>query len=414
MLRSMISAASALRYHQTFMDVVGNNIANVNTTAFKSGRVTFQEMMNQVLSSGSGPAADGSRGGINPVQIGLGMMIGGVDTLFTQGALQSTGRVSDLAIQGDGFFVFQGSNQQYYSRDGNLDVATDGTLVNPTTGFHVLGWQANANGVVNTAQPLGPITIPLGQGLTAKATNQLVMGGNLDASAVTGATSAFSGSVLVYDSLGNPLNVTLNFQKTGNDAWNVTVSETETAITGVTITPAALTFSTSGRLTGTTTLAMNLTLNNGAATPQAVAVDMSMVTQLTSSSEVALTSQNGVAAGALTGFNVTAAGEVVGIYSNGLRQTVGQIALATFRNPAGLIKAGLNLYAESPNTGERSLGVPGQAGRGSVTSGALEMSNVDLATQFTDMIRAQRGFQANSRIITASDQMLQELVNMGR
>ncbi len=414
MLRSMISAASALRFHQTFMDVVGNNIANVNTTAFKSGRVTFQEMMNQVLSSGSGPDPAGTRGGINPVQIGLGMTLGGVDTLFQQGALQSTGRVSDLAIQGDGFFIFQGSNQQYYSRDGNLDVGTDGTLVNPTTGLRILGWQADATGNVNTTQPLGAITIPLGQGLTAKQTSEIILGGNLDAAAAVG--TQVDSSLLVYDSLGNPHNVTLRYEKTAVNTWSVTAIENDPNIGLVAANLGNLTFDGSGHVTAPAggTLTLGLTATNGATTPQNVTIDVSVLTQFASNSEVAPTSQNGVAAGALIGFNVTAAGEVVGIYSNGLRQTVGQIAMATFRNQAGLIKVGQNLYSESPNTGERSLGVAGQGGRGQITSGALEMSNVDLATQFTDMIRAQRGFQANSRIVSASDQMLQELVNLAR
>jgi len=410
----MISAASALRFHQTFMDVVGNNIANVNTTAFKSGRVTFQEMMNQILSNGSGPDPAGTRGGVNPVQVGLGMTLGSVDTQFSQGALQATGRVSDLAIQGEGFFIFQGANQQLYSRDGSLDVATDGTLVNPTTGLHVLGWQADASGNVNTTQPLGTITIPLGQGLTAKATSEIVLGGNLDASAAVGDT--LSGSLLVYDSLGNARDITITFTKTANNQWDVTASESDADVDIPDPDLGSLTFSETGQLTtpASGALTLGLTLSNGATTPQNVTLDLSALTQLATTGEVAPTSQNGVGAGALIGFTVTSDGQVIGTYSNGLRQSVGQIALATFRNPTGLIKVGQNLYAESANTGERNLGVPNQGGRGQINSGYLEMSNVDLATQFTDMIRAQRGFQANSRVITASDQMLQDLVNLVR
>ncbi|MCD6289827.1 MAG: flagellar hook protein FlgE [Anaerolineae bacterium] len=414
MLRSLVSAASALRFHQTFMDVVANNIANVNTTAFKSSRITFQEMMNQLLSSGSGPDPNGGRGGVNPIQLGLGMTLGSVDTQFTQGGLQATGRASDLAIQGDGFFIFQGPNQQLYSRDGTLDVATDGTLVNPSTGLHVLGWQADANGHVDTTQPLSAITIPLGQGLMARATSRAALEGNLDASAAV--NSQVTSSVVVYDSLGNVHTITLTFTKADNNQWNVSASEDDDSVTIDTADLGTLTFDSTGRLETPAdgSLALGITLSNGATSPQTVTLDMSALTQLADTSEVAASSQDGVGAGELISFEVTTDGEVIGVYSNGFRQTVGQIALASFRNPAGLIKVGENLYAESVNTGNRTVGAPGQGGRGQINSGYLEMSNVELATQFTDMIRAQRGFQANSRVITASDQMLQELVNLIR
>ena len=411
MLRSMISASSALRFHQTFMDVVANNIANVNTVGFKSSRITFQEMMNQVISSGVGPDPAANRGGINPIQIGLGMMLGGVQTQFLQGGLQATGRNSDLAIQGEGFFIYQGPNQQYYSRDGTLDISTDGKLVNPNTGMYILGWQA-VNGSVDPSGPLTPITIALGSGVTAQQTENVTFGGNLNSSADTG--EATSVTFEIYDSMGTSHYITLTFEKQAANTWSVTASTNDP---DVTITNPSLTdieFDAQGQVTAGGTQTMQIQLANGADTPQDINLNLSGLTQLADLSEVRAISQDGNAAGALIGFDVAASGMVMGVYSNGLRQAVGQIALATFRNPAGLIKIGQNLFAESANTGDRVVGVAGTGERGQINAGYLEMSNVDLATQFTDMIRAQRGFQANSRVITASDQMLTELVNIVR
>ncbi|GAB4564825.1 MAG: flagellar hook protein FlgE [Anaerolineae bacterium] len=411
MLRSMTSAASALRFHQTFMDVVANNIANVNTTAFKSGRVTFQEMMNQILSSGIGPEPGGDRGGVNPVQIGMGVLLGGVDTQFLQGGLQATGRTSDLAIQGNGFFIFQGPNQQYYSRDGTLDIATDGTLVNPNTGLRVLGWQAQ-NGTVDPSGPLTPITISLGSSVTARATTAVRIGGNLNSAADVGEITSLTFEV--YDSMGTGHYITISLTKSATNAWDVTISENDDTIDSMTgPTPASLTFDAQGQIVGAGTLDISVTLNNGA-DPMNLTLDLSTVTQLADNGQLVQISQDGSPAGSLVSFDVTANGMVMGVYSNGMRQAVGQIALATFRNPAGLLKIGQNMFAESANSGDRVVGIAGQGDRGQISSGYLEMSNVDLATQFTDMIRAQRGFQANSRVITASDQMLQELVNIIR
>ncbi|MCS7220763.1 MAG: flagellar hook protein FlgE [Anaerolineae bacterium] len=415
MLRSMISAASALRFHQTFMDVVANNIANVNTTAFKSSRVSFQEMMNQVISSGTGPDLAAGRGGINPVQIGLGMTLGGVDTLFTQGGLQSTGRTSDLAIQGEGFFIFQGpNNRQLYSRDGTLDIATDGRLVNPHTGLPILGWQADANGNIDPTTPLTVITIGLGSTVTANPTSSVVFRGNLRSSAPIGPDSQTRVTFEVYDSMGTSHYITLTFEKTANNTWSITPSENDPDMAITSPLPANLVFDAQGNVASGGTPSLTITLSNGANTPQTINLDLTSLTQLADLSEVRAVSQDGNAAGALVGFDVATSGIVMGVYSNGLRQAVGQIALATFRNPAGLIKEGQNLYSESANTGARTVGVAGTGERGQINAGYLEMSNVDLATQFTDMIRAQRGFQANSRVISASDQMLQELVNIVR
>src|SRR5437868_8861580 len=177
MMRPMFAAISGLKNHQTFMDVVGNNIANVNTTGFKQSRVTFQDILSQTVRGASGP--QGGRGGVNPEQVGLGVLISGVDTVQTQGTLQSTGKLTDMAIQGDGYFVESDGKQQFFSRDGAFDLGIDGTLVNPASGLRVMGWQANPlTGVIDTTVPAGNVTVPIGAGMTGKASNSVTVKGN--------------------------------------------------------------------------------------------------------------------------------------------------------------------------------------------------------------------------------------------
>jgi len=501
MMRSMFAAISGLRNHQTFMDVVGNNIANVNTTGFKASRVTFQDILSQTIRGASGPTE--TLGGINPIQVGLGMLLAGIDTIQTQGNLQSTGKVTDLAIQGNGFFVLNDGFRDFYTRDGAFDIALDGSLVNPANGMKVQGWQADANGKIDTAQPMGAITIPLGQGMIGQASSKLKLLGNLDltagrvgaisqsdassgtatisgtysgsadlnyvvriaavdaAGAVTqvqvstdggttfgaavnvvggvadvgnGLTMAiatnpnntagdtysfttsaakFSTSAGVYDSLGVLHNIRLDFQRAAaNNTWTWTATP-EPGVTLATST-GTVTFLADGRY-DTTQPEINLVLGlpNGAASPQTVALDMTSLSQLAGNGELN-TQTDGAAAGSLVTFTVGQSGEVTGIYSNGLNRTLGQIALATFGNPGGLTHAGGNLLEVSANSGDPQVGVPGAGGRGTVSPGFLEMSNVDLAQQFTNMIMAERGFQSNSRVITTSDEMLQDLVNLKR
>jgi len=410
MLRSMSSAISALRNHQTFMDVISTNIANINTTGYKSSRVTFQDLLSQTLNSGSAPSDAG--GGINPIQVGLGMRLGGIATIFTQGNPQATGQPRDLAIQGDGFFVLQMGEETYYSRDGVIDVGTDNTLVNPTTGMRLMGWMADASGAINSGMPAGVVTIPYGTG-EARATTAITYQGNLDAESV--AADTVEATVPVYDSLGNIHALTLTFTKTANDReWTWAV----TAPAGVTVSNpvgTTITFAANGSYSTPATTTIDLSgFANGAADMSAVVLDFSAITQLAKASDVGATNQDGLAAGTLTDFAVNEFGEVLGLYSNGMTRTVAQIALATFSNPAGLLRMGQNLFFPSSNSGTPNVGAPGEGTRGRILSGYLEMSNVDLAREFTDMIIAQRGFQANSRVVTTSDEILQELVNLKR
>jgi flagellar hook protein FlgE len=424
MMRSMFSAISGLRAHQTWMDVIGNNIANVNTTGFKVGRVRFTDILSQLVRGASGPTE--TRGGINPLQIGLGAVVGAVDTIHTQGALQLTGKPSDLAIQGDGFFVVSDGSQTLYTRDGAFDIGSDLRLVNPSNGFYVLGWQADANGNVDTAGPVGPITIPIGQQLDAVPTTQITVQGNLDANQdPAAATPHFVTKVSITDSLGKRHEFYILFDKAGTNTWNYTLQEDDPRTTSTTeddpdfalggTTSGTLVFDADGNLdlAASSISAVDLDSTAGGASSITVTPDFSRLTQLAAPYS-ANAAANGAPAGSLTTFTVSQSGQVLGIYSNGVTKVVGQIALALFTNPGGLMKVGGNAYQPTVNSGEPIVGPPDSGGRGKIASGYLEMSNVDLAQEFTSMIMAQRGFQANSRVITTSDEVLQELVNLRR
>ncbi|GAC1319186.1 MAG: flagellar hook protein FlgE [Chloroflexota bacterium] len=409
MMRSMFSAISGLKNHQTFMDVVGNNIANVNTTGFKQSRVTFQDILSQTLRGASGPQA--GRGGVNAEQVGLGTLISGIDTIQSQGTLQSTGKSTDMAIQGDGYFVMSDGKQNLFTRDGAFDIALDGTLASPSSGLHVMGWQADpVTGLINTAAAPTTITIPIGAGMTGKPSTNLTVKGNLDSGTAVGGTVNLSSTV--YDSQGNALSIPLIATKTANNTWTFAPG---TPPAGVTVTGGGTTtFSTAGKVATGGSQTLTITTTNGATVPTPFTLDLSTITQLSSTPSDLTSSTDGAAAGSLTSFTVGQAGDVTGVYSNGYKQALGQIALASFSNPSGLIKAGGNLFTGSPNSGAASIGVPNTGGRGQIATGFLEGSNVDLAQQFTNMIMAERGFQANSKVITTSDEILQDLVNLKR
>jgi flagellar hook protein FlgE len=413
MLRSLSAAISALRNHEVMMDAVSNNISNVNTIAFKSGRVAFQELFSQTLRGATAPLAD--RGGLNPIQVGLGMTLGGIDTLFSQGGLQATDRPTDLAIQGDGFFVLNaGNGGQVFTRDGRLDLDLTGQLVGSSTGLRVQGWMADpVTDAVDPTRPTTGITLPIGQSL-ARQTSALQLRGNIDARTTSGNSVALSTSV--YDSQGNLHNIDLTFTKSAtNNQWTWTATSTDAAISSLTPAGTTIAFDATGQWDATNpATTLDVAYNNGATTPVTIKLDFTTLTQLAANSELATGSQNGTAAGSFDAFNVDAAGRVVATFTNGLSRTVGQIALATFGNTQGLSKAGQNLFTVTPNSGPAFIGAPDQGGFGQVIGGFLEASNVDLAQEFTNMIIAQRGFQANSRIITASDEMLQDLVNLKR
>lgn len=404
MLRSLFAGVSGLRNHQVRMDVIGNNIANVNTVGFKASRVNFAEMLSQTIRGAQAPSE--ARGGTNAVQVGLGVQVGSVDTLFTQGNLQYTGNLTDLAIQGDGFLVVGDGLRQFYTRDGAIVLDSQGALVHASSGMRLMGWPADAAGAVDTAGPLAPLTIPVGSQIPPRATTLAQFGGNLNAGAAVG--ERWATTVTVFDSLGNPLELLVEFEKSGTNTWNWTAR-----YQGTDVGSGTLTFSDSGVVDTGGTASLSFDPGTGAA-PLGLTLDFAALTQYGGTSTVALRSQDGYATGSLESFSIDGNGVITGLYSNGRTQTIGQVALALFTNPGGLMKAGSNLYAESSNSGPAAVGAAGTGGRGSLTAGALEMSNVDLAQEFTNMITAQRGFQANARVITTSDELLQELISLRR
>ncbi|MCC6382395.1 MAG: flagellar hook protein FlgE [Dehalococcoidia bacterium] len=428
MMRSLFSAISGMRNHMSFMDVVGNNIANVNTIAYKSSRVTFQDILGQTIKGASSP--QNGRGGTNAAQIGLGMNLGGIDTVMSQGSLQSTGKLTDFAIQGDGFFVVSDGQRNYYTRDGAFDIGVDGGLVNPVTGLRVLGWAADAAGAVDTQSPLVPLDIPFGTRISAQPTANMYMAGNLDAGTPTYSAGPppvgfVTTTVTAYDSLGNAHSVKIDFQKAAAaNTWTVVANfdnnDADTLLNNAaTVTNGTVVFTSSGQLD--TSIANNgkvsvslASLGTGATDPLTFTFDVTKFTQFAGQSQLNLSNQDGAPAGALVSFAVGSSGEISGIYSNGSSRVIGQLALATFVNPGGLMRAGQNLWTPSANSGDAIVGQPNSNGRGTVNTGTLEGSNVDLAQQFTSVILAQRGFQSSSRVITASDQMLQDLVNIIR
>jgi len=394
MLRSLFSGISGLRSHQTMLDVTGNNIANVNTTGFKSSQVQFQDTLSQVLQNGGG-AQDGT-GGTNPAQVGLGVRVAGITTNFTQGASQSTGRSTDMMIQGDGFFVVRKGPETFYTRAGSFDFDATGQMVLPGEGAIVQGWAA-VNGVIDTNSPLVDLKVPAGTVMAAVQTTQASFVGNLPADAADG--TVLHRTISAYDPSGVEREIELTFTKGAAPAgWSLGASDG-----AATATPGALTFNADGSLATPTTFALG-----------GVDVDLSTITGFAGIETLKAGAQNGQAAGTLLSFALGADGTIMGSFSNGLKQAVGRIALGNFTNPGGLEKAGGSLFRTGVNSGPAQIGTAGTGGRGGLAGGSLEMSNVDLSSEFTSLIIAQRGFQANSRVITTSDEVLQELVNLKR
>jgi len=660
MMRSLFAGVSGLQNHQVKMDVIGNNIANINTVGFKSGRVTFEESLTQMLKTASRPR--GEVGGINPRQVGLGSAIASIDVNFNQGNLETTGVTTDLAIQGDAFFVVKDGDQEYYTRAGNFVVDGEGRLVSPKTGYIVQGMMANEQGTVESSSPVSGITLPFGQKAPAKATsaieyycnldgdteamaqvwaadyagqasvtgsatpaslvingandtltleidndegstvtrnltltqatyasvselvaeintqianddnlngevqaavvsvggndaiklttldrggtsteltlsgnaianlnlsgttstgtdsntliNDLSMVGNdlstgdifrisgvnpdgsvvnssytytagdtvqdmLDAinAAFSGSTASLSetGHVQLTDAIagessavvtvtfldddgdGSSINVpTFNTTQSGRDAGTHTASITafdskggehtvsitftnissdalpnvwswETEVDNGEIIPTtgntgSVRFNTDGSMAVfTVDSGQPLTFDPGNGS-DTMTIDLNGgdsgtfngITQLNSPTTTVAKYQDGYGMGNLQTISIDEQGEISGHFSNGISQTLAQIVLASFNNPAGMDRAGDNMYTRSANSGTPVKGRIGAGIQGTMASGALEMSNVDLAKEFTDMIVAQRGFQANSRVITTSDTLLQEIVQLKR
>jgi len=387
MLRSLYSGISGLRAHQTMLDVTGNNIANVNTAGFKSSTVQFQDTLSQLTKSGS--AAQAGAGGTNPAQVGLGVQVAAISTNFAQGSAQATGRAQDMMISGDGFFVTEKGGQQYYSRAGSFEFDAQGRLVSPD-GALLQGWGA-VNGQVSTGG-LGNIVISKDMVAPAARTTGATVAGNLPSDAAAG--TVLNRTVKVFDAAGAPSDVSMSFTRTAA-GWDVTDAA------GANV--GSMTFDAAGAITS----GQNLTVGG-------LPLDLSGVTGYAALTTVTATRNNGNAAGTLNSFAMGTDGTLVGTFTNGENVVLGRVALANFANPGGLEKEGSSSYRATASSGQAEIGIAGQNGLGGLTSGYVEMSNVDLSQEFTNLIVAQRGFQANARIITTSDEVLQELTQLKR
>ena len=391
MLRALYSAISGLRSHQTMLDVTGNNIANVNTTAFKASATQFQDTLSQLTKGASGPQA--TAGGSNPAQIGLGVQVAAISTNFSQGSAQATGRATDMMISGDGFFVVQSGGETLYTRAGSFSFDAGGRLVTPD-GALVQGWTANNGVVPTTGGAVGNITLPQNAVAPAVKTTSVTMTGNLPASTAVGVT--LTRDIDVYDATGASRTVSVEFERTAT-GWNTTATD------GATVTTGALAYNAAGKVASGGTIAVN-----------GITIDLATTTGFADLDTIAASDQDGREPGTLQSFSLSKDGTLVGSFSNGATEAIARIALATFTNSGGLEKAGGSTYRTSINSGGATLGTAGSGGIGSLMGGALEMSNVDLSQEFTNLIVAQRGFQANARIITTSDEVLQELTNLKR
>lgn len=439
MMRSLFSGISGLKNHQTRMDVIGNNIANVNTTAFKGSRVTFQDMLSQNLAGASGP--QGNRGGVNPQQIGLGMSMASIDRNFTNGNVQSTGANNDLCLTGGGFFMLTDGANTYYTRDGSFRFDATGNYVNGG-GLHVQGWMADDSGNVNTNGPTENIVVPYGQTMAAKMTTEIKYSGNLSADDPLNEQKPIS--FTVYDKVGVAHKVSGILEKTGavagtSTTWTFTPSESldadgnptgnyqdntgaDISIGGGAPGSMEIVFDNTGKLDttqGNPIASITLTQAGGAPNAGVDTVTFNLdFTKFTGyggdATETKTSYENdGYTAGELKSVQTDSNGNITGTFSNDQKKVLARVALSTFTNPEGLESAGSNLYTESNNSGMPTVTPPGTGGTG-ITPSALEMSNVNMSEQFSDMIITQRGFQSNSKIITVSDEMLETLVNLKR
>jgi len=418
MIRSMFTAISSLGLHQKYLDVVANNLANANTTSYMANRVLFPDPFAQLLSPGSSPSD--TLGGMNPTQIGLGVSLGYASPVFTQGMLQSTGRNLDMGIQGDGFFIYGQDADRRYSREGSMGLDATGYLVNSATGLRTQGWMADeTTGEIDTSLPVDDINIVTDKTL-AKSTENVILGGNLSADSIAGDT--YTVSMGVYDSLGDLRKASIEFTRgtttSGVTTWDWEILDpvTDPPTTG-SVGAGSISFDSNGQIVTPVpdpTTAVSLPGSEGA-DPVTLSVDFSKLTMLTTANSAAVSSQDGLSAGSVSDVFVAAnTGMVYLVYTNGLREEAGQLATARFTNPSGLLRADNSSFTQGLNSGEAEIGAAGTGGRGTIASAYLEASNVDMAQEFTNMILAQRGFQASSRAITTSDEILQELVNLKR
>lgn len=413
MIRAMSSALSGLRNHQLMLDVVGNDIANVSTVGFKGSTTIFSDVLTQTLRGAGAPTA--LVGGTNPAQVGLGSRLAGTVQSFTQGALQRTGRSSDLAIQGDGFFVVDNQGQQMYTRAGAFTLDELGHLTTQD-GMLVQGWQADATGAIDTNGAIGPVEIRVGDLLAPVQTTGVNIGGNLSADAAIGTANTVT--VTAFDEQGVAVPINITYTKTAANSWTAAATY-GSGPTAVALTDNVLTFDGSGELTAPADRNINIAGGLIPGMPAGISLELGAagtpgrVTQYSGSATIGVKDQDGSPSGSLQSYSISQDGVIVGSYSNGNSKPIGQVALAVFTNPEGLERVSGG-WRETPNSGIGQVGTAGAGGRGLLAAGNLEMSNVDLAEEFTRLMVAQRGFQGNARVITTSDEILQEVISLKR
>lgn len=402
---------SGLQANANALSVTANNLANLNTIGFKTQRPLFQDLFYQQV----GTSGDG-----NPEQLGVGTNIQAVDSQFTQGSIQSTGVPTDVAIQGNGYFVLDNNGERLYTRAGDFSISANGELLSKD-GASVLGYPA-VSGVVNPNATVGPLQIATGQTNPPNPTANAQLTMNLDSSTPVGGT--FSTSVAVFDSLGASHILTYNFTKTAANTWDyaITIPAADVGAAGapVTVNAGTLTFNGAGQLTAPAanvagvsvagladgandlTFSWNLYDSSGAG----------VVTQVAAPSAVSTTSQDGFSSGTLVSYIISSDGTIQGTFNNGQTSALGQIALASFQNDQGLVRNGSNEFLASLASGQANIGAPQTGGRGALSGGALEQSNVDIATQFAQLILQERGYQANAKAVTTFDEVTQTAINL--
>jgi flagellar hook protein FlgE len=415
MFTSFSTALSALKATSTAIDVVGNNLANMNSTGFKASEMSFSDLVTQSLGAGLGTT-----------QVGFGTATPITLRNFAQGAIQTTGGVLDGAISGQGFFVVQDpiSGNTEYSRAGNFQTDANGNLMTANGDF-VQGWNSDASGNIDTNQPVSNLVIPVGSLEQPIATTTVTSNLNLNSSAAADSTSTFSTPISIYDSLGTSHVLTLSFVKTGPNAWDYTASLPPADLADPTtaqVATGSLVFNTDGSLDLTqTTNPVQFTLPAFAdgATPGgqvtwnlAQANGAGAITQYDQPSASSSSKQDGQAASQLVNVGLANGGAILAQYSDGQQVTVGQVALASIRNPDSLIAVGDNNFMLSEASAAPNIGVPGTGGRGNIQGGSIEASNVDIATEFTNLIVYQRGYEANGKVVSTADTLSQDTINL--
>lgn len=414
------SAASGLDNFQEMINVIGNNIANEDTTGFKASDVSFQDAISQLLQGATAPTS--ANGGTDPIQLGLGANVASVSENLSEGQLQNTGVASNIAIDGAGYFIVNTpSNGVAYTRNGDFTLDANNNLVD-SNGDFVQGYSAT-NGVIN-ATTLTNLNIPLGTLSFAEPTTTETFGGNFNADSPVAPTagSSFTVTENVYDSLGVAHQWTITFTNLGpsgiagdSNQWSysigtdagTTLTANQAGIIDFTDTGTVDTANSTGGGAPVVTVG---TYADGAATPQNITFDFTGFSQLSGSNSATVTNQDGVALGTLDNFSIGANGIITGSFTNGLQQTIGQVALANFSNAQGLSSTGNGLFQETANSGIAQVNTPETGGLGSTIGGDLESSNVDLNQEFTNLIVAQNAYQANARMITTEDTVLTDLI----